>query len=205
MNIICNSCVGSRIYELLGKEYKNPFMWNVIAYPYFKNLILEYSDIDFSKFEISIHSNPKLPIVQAVFNSLVKVYYIHYHYKKEYSAPKKVKIDVFAKDILSYAKEKIEKRAKRMATANEEPIFIFETRDRARFETFYTDDDIEDFINLNTPYKKMVITSHEKFKDSPSIVGNTKILYFKDKHPNLPPDTELMAKQVYNAFKSDFC
>lgn len=204
MNIICNSCVGSRLYELFNIEYGNPFMWNVIPYSDFKRLILNYSSIDFTKVEISLYSNPKLPIAQAVFDSAVRVYYIHYHYNAKYPAPKKNNIDVLCSDILSYARDKVEKRTARMLNANEEPIFILETRDRARFDTFYTDNDIEDFINLDTPYKKMVITSHEKYRNYPSIKGNTNIFYFNDKHPELPPDTELMAKQLYNAFKHNF-
>ena len=204
MNIICNSCVGSRIYELLGLEYKNPFMWNVIPYPDFKNLILKYSEIDFSNFEVSLYPNPKFPVAQALFDSAIRAYYIHYHYKKEYTEPKKVKIDIFANDILGYTKDKIEKRTKRMLAANEEPIFILETRNRPKFETFYTDDDIDNFISLDVPYKKILVTSHEKYKNYPSTIGNTKIFYFNDRHPELPPDTELMAKQIYGAFSSVF-
>ena len=91
-----------------------------------------------------------------------------------------------------------------MLSKSEEPVFILETRDRSRFGACYTDDDIEDFINLGTPYKKIVLTSHERYKNSPNVINNTKILYFNDRHPELPPDTKLMAKELYNAFKSEF-
>jgi uncharacterized protein (DUF1919 family) len=201
MNIICNSCVGSRIYEMLNMQFTNPFMWNVITYPDFKKLIDNFDNIDYSKTKISLYEYPGDPIAMATFNDNIKSYFIHYHQRNYCCGTIKHNIDVYSNNIIEYANTKVSKRTDRMLSLNEEPIFIFETRPRPRFNANYNEDDVYDFINLNNQYKRIVITSFEKFKNYPEQIGNCYILFYEDKHPDLPPDTIDMAKQTCNKFK----
>ena len=205
MNIICNSCVGSRLYELCNKEFNNPFMWNVISYPDFKRLIKNYDDIDFRKFDVSIFQQSELNLVaQAIFDSLVKTYYIHYHQDARFKRPTKKSIDIYSDNIVRYTEDAIKRRVERMQSSVESPIFLFETRNRNRYNGVYTERDIEDFIHLKTPYTKILLVNQPKYKNSPELVDNTHVLYYEDIHPDLPPDTKHMAIEVYIKFKQLF-
>lgn len=37
--IICNNCVGAEIYKMLGCQFDNPFMWNLIEFDSYCRLI----------------------------------------------------------------------------------------------------------------------------------------------------------------------
>jgi hypothetical protein len=178
-------------------------MWNVIPYSDFHNLIVNYDSIDFSKFDVSLFRQAENNVVaQAIFDSQAKVYYIHYHQDVHYHVPTVKAIDVFYDDIIAYTRDAIERRLERMQ--GERPIFLFETRSRNRYYSVYTESDVLDFINIKTPYEKVLLVNNPKFKDYPELVNNTHILYYEDKRPDLPPDTTHMAIQVYNKFKSIF-
>lgn len=204
MNIISNSCVGSRIYQLLGEEFSNPFMWNVIPYEDFRELIVNYDSINFKNFTTTLFKTSTDSVAQTTFDGKIKVYYIHYHQDNAYKSPTKKSIDVYSNDIISYTNDKIEKRVGRLITNNEEPIFIYETRNRPRFCAIYDDDTIDNYINLKTPYKKILITSSEKYKNKTGVINDCYVLYFNDKRPDLPPDTEKMAKDIHSQFKNLF-
>lgn len=204
MNIISNSCVGSRIYEIFGEEFSNPFMWNVIQYKDFRELILNYHNINFKKFETSVYRTSKDSIAKTIFDDKINVYYIHYHQNNSYEKPTKVNIDIYSNDIVSYTNNKIKNRVERLLNKNEEPIFIYETRDRPKFNAIYDNETINDFINLKTQYTKMLITSDNEYKGRTGIINDCYVLYFNDKRPNLPPNTEKMAKDLCNEFKYVF-
>lgn len=91
-----------------------------------------------------------------------------------------------------------------MKENSEKPIFLFETRNRNRYNGVYTESDIKDFIELKTDYTKILLVNQQKFKDYPELVGNCHILYYEDKRPDLPPDTTHMAMVVYEKFKELF-
>jgi len=205
MNIICNSCVGSRIYELCNKQFNNPFMWNLIPYPDFRRLIKNYDDIDFRKFDVNVYRQSETNVIsQAIFNSLVKTYYVHYHQDVEYKVPTKIAIDIFSDNIIKYTEDVINRRLDRMKRTAGCPIFIFDTRNRKRYNGVYTERDIADFINLKTPYTKILLVSYPEFKHYPEKKRNTHIVYYEDRLPSLPPDTQHMALEVYNKFKEFF-
>lgn len=204
MNIISNSCIGSRLYELLGVEFNNPFMWNVMEYKDFRRLIIDYNNINFRNYETSLYKTSTGEVSKTIFDGKMKTYYIHYHQDESYTKPTKVSIDIYSNNIISYTNEKIDKRIERLIKNNEEPIFIYETRDRSRFNAIYNEDTINDFIALKTPFKKVLITSNINFKEYPDVVNGCYILYFNDKRPDLPPDTVKMAREVYNKFKEIF-
>ena len=201
MNIICNSCVGSRLYELCNQQFNNPFMWNVIPYHDFHNLILNYDNIDFSKYDVGVFQQSETNRVSyAIFDSQVKTYYIHYHYDAKYKTLTKKSIDVFSDNIISYTEEAIKRRLERMRSAGR-PVFLFETRNRNRYNGVYTESDIHDFIKLKTPYTKILLVNQQQFKDYSELVSNTHVLYYEDKRPDLPPDTQHMALVIYQKFK----
>lgn len=177
-------------------------MWNIITYDDFRKLILNYHNIDFNKNQALIFNYPGDPIAVSVFEFGIKAYFIHYHQKNDVRGVEKRSVDVFSNNILDYTKEKLKKRVSRMD--GEDPLFIFETRPRKRFGADYNEKDVEDFININSPYTRIVITSFEKYKNYPEKIGNCYIMYYDDKHPNLPPDTEDMAKKVYEKFNHLF-
>ena len=177
-------------------------MWNVMPYADFKRLILNYDTINFEKYEVSIFQQAQNnKVAQAIFDSLVKTYYIHYHQDDSYEQPKIKSIDVFAKDIATYTEDAIKRRLNRMHQENERPIFIFETRDRERYNGIYTETDINDFIKLKTEYTKILLVTKLQFKDYPEMISDCHILYYEDKYLNIPPNTENMALTVFNKFK----
>lgn len=205
MNVICNSCVGSRLYELKKEQFNNPFMWNVIPYRDFHNLIANYDNINFNKYEVSIfQQSQNNRVAQAIFDSQVKTYYIHYHQDENFKTPTRKSIDIYSDDIISYTTDAINRRVQRMNQSSECLIFLFETRNRNRYNGIYTESDIIDFINIKTPYTKILLVNQENFKNYPELVENTHILYYLDKRPDLPPDTTHMAMEVYRKFKEFF-
>lgn len=202
MNMIYNSCVGSRIYEITKKQYNNPFMWNVIPYSDFRKLIMLYDKIDLRNFDVSIFKqSDSNSVAKAVFDSEITVYYIHYHQSERYKTPTKIDIDIYSNDIVTYTKNAIIRRLDRMYETKEEPIFLFETRDRKFYNAIYTESDINDFIGLDTDYKKILLVNKQEFKNYPKTLGNCNILYYEDKYPNLAPNTVHMGSIVYNNFK----
>ena len=84
----------------------------------------------------------------------IKSYFIHYHQRNDCCGTIKHNIDVYSNNIIEYANTKVSKRTDRMLSLNEEPMFIFETRPRPRFNANYNEDDVYDFINLNNQSKQ---------------------------------------------------
>lgn len=54
MQIISNTCVGARIYQILKRPYTTPFIWNVIPYDDFSKLYKNIRTVDFTKVNMSI-------------------------------------------------------------------------------------------------------------------------------------------------------
>jgi len=205
VNVISNSCIGAQLYKLFNMEFNNPFMWNVITYDDFKKLIIKYDEIDFGNNNISLYNYPGDPISMVTFDNNIKLYYIHYHQTNKYSETKKIDIDVYSNDILSYTTDKVTNRIERMKKYKEDPIFIFETRPRPRFNANYNVNDVLDFINLQTRYKKIVVTSFDYFKNSNiEKQNNCSIVYYNDPHPELAPDVKSMSKLVYDKLYNEF-
>jgi hypothetical protein len=119
----------------------------------------------------------------------VKTYYIHYHQDARFKRPTKNAIDIYSDNIIGYTEDAIKRRLDRMESSKERPIFLFETRNRNRYNGVYTERDIDNFINLNTPYTKILLVNQSQYKNSPELVGNTHVLYYEDVRPDLPPDT----------------
>lgn len=180
-------------------------MWNVIPYSDFHNLIVNYDSINFNKYDVSIFEQSDTnKVAQAIFDSKVKTYYIHYHQDEQYKTLTRKSIDIYSDDIISYTTDAIERRLERMNNDKQNPIFLFETRNRNRYHGVYTESDVKDFIDIKTPYTKVLLVNQFQFRNYPVYMNNTYILYYEDKHPELPPDTTHMAIEVYNKFKNIF-
>lgn len=204
MNVICNSCVGARLYEYRNMQYGNPFMWNVIPYNDFKFMILNYKTIDFSKHKTELYTYSGKSISMTTFDSAVRTYFIHYHQDDSCNGTERRGVDIYSNNILSYTEEKIQKRTERLLNTQEQPVFIFETRSRLYWGIGYTKQDLDDFVNFKTPYKKVLITEYESFKDAPDIINDTHILYFAEGLHDIYPRTELMAQRIYEKFPKLF-
>ena len=200
MNVICNSCVGARLYEYRNMQYGNPFMWNIIPYNDFKFMILNYKTIDFSKHKTELYTYSGKSISMTTFDSAVRTYFTPYPQDASCTGTERRPII----SLYSNTEEKIQKRTERLLNTQEQPVFIFETRSRLYWGIGYTKQDLDDFVNLNTPYKKVLITEYDSFKDAPDIINDTHILYFAEGLHDIYPRTELMAQRIYEKFQKLF-
>ena len=57
---------------------------------------------------------------------------------------------------------------------------------------------------MNVPYKKVLITEYDSFKDAPDIINDTHILYFGEGVRDIYPKTEVMAQRIYEKFPELF-
>ena len=60
--IICNNCVGAEIYRMLGCQFDNPFMWNLIQWQSYFKLIEDFDNIDFTKTKIGTSASQTVAI-----------------------------------------------------------------------------------------------------------------------------------------------
>lgn len=179
-------------------------MWNVIPYKDFKHMMLNYKNIKFSNHKTDLYSYSGKTISMTTFDSLIRAYFMHYFQDDSYNETTRRDISIYSKDILSYTEDKVNKRTERLLKSKEEPVFIFETRSRLYWGIGYTQQDLDDFINLSVPYKKVLITEYDTFKTSPDIINNTHILYFAEGIHDIYPRTELMAQRIYEKFPDLF-
>ncbi len=175
-------------------SYGNPFMWNVIPYEDFKYLMLNYKSIDFSNHKNELYTYLGKTVSMTTFDSVVRAYFIHYFQDDLCNGTvKREVINIYSNDILSYTEERVCRRTQRLLKTQEEPVFIFETRSRLYWGLGYTEDDLADFINLDIPYKKVLITEYDSYKSAPDLMNDTHILYFAEGVRDIYPRTELMA------------
>ena len=192
MNIICNNCVGGRIYQQLNKQYSNPFIWNILFYDSYKNLITLIDKINFNNFSIKL----KKEIIRdkyacILIDNLIEVHYIHYIQNSKYNIPTKHNngVDIYFNDILSYANDKYISRLNRMNI--NENIFILVDDEKVNL----SDKDILDFIYLNLNGIKFFITNKDKYKDYNK---NTNILITSE------TNTNYIAKELINKYPEIF-
>lgn len=152
-NIICNNCVGARIYQAENKQFQNPFMWCSENSKDFMNLISNYDKLDLNNVSFSFErygSKPDDSILVTIpcGDGDIQCHFIHYVLDKSQATPIRVDStnDIRYAGIAEYAKEKWEKRQKRNT---EEPLFLI-------IHNFKTN--LEDFKGLETKYKVVVLT-----------------------------------------------
>lgn len=128
MNIICNNCVGARLYEVNHIQFNNPFMWCSIKTPDYINLIKNFEMHDFAnaKFELEHYYGKTDESVLVTIDDNIQLHYIHHIYDEKAVEPRKERnTDIYYKDIIEYAKDKFSKRVERMTFDNIKFLYSF--------------------------------------------------------------------------------
>jgi len=179
MNIICNNCVGARLYEVQHKQFVNPFTWCIIPIDDFMNLILHFDEIDFindSNFSLEKYRRNDYQTVKVTLPFNIELHYIHYIQDETYLIPAKddTNTNIRYDNILTYAKEIWNKRVLRM---KEEPIFMYSFNYTIPNSEQY-DNELNKILNINTN-KKILVLTHESLNIS-SNKENIKIIRLED-------------------------
>lgn len=170
MNLIGNSCVSAFIIrDFLKEEYTNPFCWNIIDYKSMYNLIKYYDTINFLNYKLE-NSSINKNTFSVIIDKKVVVNYIHYIKDEKIDGLKFEKSNIFSNNIEKYIIEKYENRVRKMILKKESPIFLLAAGYNQEY--YYTDDEINSILDLNSPYK--IIISYDKCNVKPR--GNSIIL-----------------------------
>lgn len=174
MNIICNNCVGARLYEVTKQQFPNPFMWMAIDYDDFIKLIENYDTISINnpKFELETYKGNDYKSVLITLDNTIKLHYIHYIQDDTKEFPvKELNTNILYKDILTYATEKWFNRLNR---SKEEPIFLFSFNYMNPTQELY-----KTILNklLNIKNKKLIILVHKEINIEKEIPSNINVIY----------------------------
>jgi uncharacterized protein (DUF1919 family) len=121
-NIVCNDCVGARIYQEKNCNYRNPFAWCLVHPKDFAILYKNYNTINFKKYRLAKDGQWYKIIVDEKF----AIYYPHYRYDPNSKEPKPKKpgdLNIYYDKIEDYIKDRYERRVERMSG---EPIFLID-------------------------------------------------------------------------------
>lgn len=192
---ITNDCVGARVYQVLACKFDNPFTWSRLTYKDFKYVILHYDDNTINYNNIAV-GNDKPNII--IIDGKIRPFYRHYIQDRKYDKPTQMNgnnsLDVHYYKITEYCVEKYKARLARFIENNSTPVFILNHKDTLK-ELGYaiTTGDCMDFINLKTPYRKVLLTKDTKLL---SMKSNGTLILKKNSE-----NTYELAKQVVNAIK----
>lgn len=184
-NIIANNCTGSRLYQQIGMQYGNPFMWSIISPEDFLYLYNNYYDINYWNYEIG----KKNGSYKLIIDGKINVLYVHYKYGEEDVVPtrKNNDMDIFYNKIEDYIIEKYEKRLKRMV---DKPFFVVSDREYLFNKGFiFKEEDLKEYVNKDNC---IVATCNN------DIIGNN-VIYT----PNSTIDPEEIAKIILENIKND--
>lgn len=171
MNIIANTCIGARLYQLNNCEYTNPFMWSIVSADdmiklienydkiNFKNFIIEKSDYynrtEFYKKQFINELKQPYFIFKIKIDNLIDVHYVHYMFNSNYENKTVVDVNVFWNKIWEYVVEKYKNRVEKMMSFNENPKFVI-----TAFETDYTIEKQQKLLDIKTNHKIILITDN---------------------------------------------
>lgn len=168
MNIIANTCIGARLYQLNKSVYTNPFMWSIVDADSMIKLIKNYKNMNFDNYELSKSdyynrtpfyrnqyntelSNP-LFIFKITIDDLVDLHFVHYRFNACKNVPTVNGVNVESNKIWEYVVEKYSSRIKRMLANNEHPKFVITV-----LESDYTLEKQQEIANLDTEYKTIML------------------------------------------------
>lgn len=162
MNIICNDCVGGRLYQHLNKEYNNPFIWCRIYYNSFRKILCNFNNIDFYNIKYDDSYFTDGIKTHIILENDIEINYPHYIQNSKFSIPTKQNnnIDIYYNDIKTYTVNKYLSRLNRMNMADFK-IFILNDKPQIHLSK----DDILDFLNLKVDGVKILITNDDKYKN----------------------------------------
>lgn len=134
MNIIANDCVGGELYKICNEEYKSPFIWTILRISDFKEVMLNYDNIDFMNIRYEQTPNYYFPwyMSQLVVDDKFKIFFPHHMLMKgekqlrEFS-PIPNQHGMIYEKMDEYIIEHYRKRIGRMT---EEPVFVFSQENR---------------------------------------------------------------------------
>lgn len=200
MNIICNNCVGSRIYELTKTVYNNPFMWSLLDYESFKNLILNFDKINFNQIEIfKTNLEEKFDVFKDSYylnvdSSKLIIHYPHYKYDNNENNVIKKGTDVFYSKIKDYVIEKYKTRLDRMKNCDVDFFVLSKSQ-------IMSCDDILRLLEIKTDKKIFAIlpdTTEIKKKYS----DNVKILLYDSSIKNTTQEARLLIDNYKDFFSN---
>jgi len=188
MNIICNSCLGARLYQLNKMEYQNPFMWNIITSDDIIKLIKNYDKLNFKNFDLlksdyynrtefyrkQFKNELKQPmfIFKIRIDNQIDLHYIHYRFNVNEKNTIVKDVNVESNKIWEYVVEKYNSRLKRMLNNNENPKFVI-----TALESDYTLNKQEEIANIETNYKIIMLCDNpEKIQTNNSNILIKKII-----------------------------
>ena len=150
MNLICNNCVGARVYEALNKQYTNPFIWSLVRPDEFVYLINNYNNIDFNKRELILIDNT----LSIRIDNKVTAVFVHHIKDERYSEYTKLSINNQMQARYKYMDEFIlDRYDARVSRMTESPIFLISDRYNSFCNGTYTFkpeslNGIKDFSNV---------------------------------------------------------
>ena len=142
MNIICNNCVGARIYQQSGEQFNNPFMWSLVSGDDFIYLINHFDKINFDR--IRVRRVPKRDIFEIIVDDKVTLRFIHHHQNSKCIQPMKKGVDIFYNQMTSYLIGSYFRRVDRM---KEKPIFVISDKISCEEGFTFNPDKIENIHN----------------------------------------------------------
>lgn len=176
MNIICNNCVGARLYETTGVQFNNPFMWSRTEHKHFINLVKNFEGIDLSNVEFSLeyYNHKDKQNVHCDIDGKIQTHFTHYIQDNNASEPTKSGPDIMYENILKYSNEKYFSRLSRM---NESPIFVYS------FNGFkFSDEEYTKRFNdiLEIKDKPIHILAYKSKGERDNIPNHIKVIYLDD-------------------------
>jgi hypothetical protein len=174
---ISNDCVNARIYQILNRQFDNPFIWTRLSYFDFSYLIRHYDDktIDFTNVKIQDGKTNILNIDNKIYP-----FYRHYVQDNKYKIPTQMKgnasLDIHYYKIKEYCIQKYKTRLQRFLKIKYLPIFVLNHKSTlSEFGYGITDNDCLDFLELDIPYEKILVTTNKNFINKK--YKNTQIIY----------------------------
>lgn len=164
MNLISNCCLNDFILQKWDLGHTSPFAWADVDFASFYNLLTDYDNINFWKYELFIKLHPyyRGRAVHGVrIDDKVNITYIHYLQDENYQQPTRVGADVYCPNAAEFIDAMYRRRLKRMDILQEDPIFVLEWE-----HLDYNEENFMKLLKTDLKYKVVVITNNEKFKDT---------------------------------------
>lgn len=182
MNVICNNCVGARVYQQLGLQFANPFMWADIPNEEYIYLINHFDEINFENISLI-----KKDFFYLTIDGKVTLRYIHHFQNDSYEKPTVVGgTDLYYKDMGNYIVDCYKKRLKRMT---DPPIFIISETPAKSDKSRYEFGDIKLFEKIKSNYPVLYVGKNDP--------RTNKVKFIQVKHYN----TTLQAQEIIETMK----
>ena len=197
MNIICNNCIGGRLYEARNEQFSNQFIWAKILHNDFIYLINNFDNIDFSNisFSLEYYKSKEYQNVLCKMDNKISLHFTHYVYNENCDTPYKKDLDVLYKDILTYSKEKYFNRLSRMSGS---PIFVY-SFNNIQYSIDEYKKRIYDVLKIKD--KKIYIIAYKSIEITDEIPDNVKVIYLNDDILN--STTATIAKNIKDFIKDE--